>query len=61
MCVLLSSKSLKLVSDGDPVIPKIVLASKDLEVPAIGYQLLNHLVQFFWLLTLSTTLGEDYI
>lgn len=52
---------LKLVSDGDPVIPKIVLASKDLKVSSIGYQLLNHLVQLFRLLTLSATLGKDYV
>ena len=52
---------LKLVSDGDPVIPKVVLASKNLKVPSIGYQLLNHLVQLLRLLTLSATLGKDYV
>jgi len=48
------ANSLELVSDSYPVVAKVVFATKDLQVTTVGHKLLDELVQFLGLLTLST-------
>lgn len=50
----MAKKNLELVSDSHPVVAKVVFATKDLQVAAMGHKLLDQLVQLLGLLTLST-------
>jgi len=43
------------ISNSDPIVAKIVLTAKDLQVPSIGDEFLNELIQLLGLLTLSST------
>lgn len=48
-----------LVAYGDPLLAEVVPPAEDLEVVAVGHQLLDVVVDLFWLLALAPAVAED--
>lgn len=57
LCVFIGGSEFK--ANGDPVVAKVVAPSENFQVLAIRYKRLDHLVNFFGLLTLASSLGKD--
>lgn len=50
-----------LVADSDPFLSQVVSPSEDLQVVAVGHQLVDILIDFFGLLTLPSPIAENDI